>query len=93
VSKRCSASVAHATARAVSFARGPANGCFSVNVVLRQSGSGQRPDTLGREQPHRPAETENVMQPDLPAPVAHCNDATARTTGKIVTGLDVQNQA
>jgi hypothetical protein len=33
------------------------------------------------------------MQPDLPAPVAHRNDATVRATGKIVTGLDVQNQA
>lgn len=51
------------------------------------------PDTLGPEQPHRPAETGNVMKPDLPAPVAHRNDATVRTTGKILTGLDVQNQA
>jgi hypothetical protein len=34
VSKRCSPSVAHATALAVSFARGPANSCSSVNVVL-----------------------------------------------------------
>lgn len=33
------------------------------------------------------------MQPDLPAPVAHSNDATVSATGKTLTGLDVQNQA
>jgi hypothetical protein len=46
VSKRCSASVAHPAALAVSFARDPASGCSSVNVVLGQSGSGHRQTRL-----------------------------------------------
>jgi hypothetical protein len=37
-----------ATARAVSFARGPAIGCLSVNVVLGQPGSGHRQTRLAR---------------------------------------------
>jgi hypothetical protein len=46
VSNRCSASVAQPTARVVSFARGPASGCSSVNVALGKSGSGQRQTRL-----------------------------------------------
>jgi hypothetical protein len=46
VSNRCSASVAHPTALVVSFARDPAIGCSSVNVVLGQSGSGHRQTRL-----------------------------------------------
>jgi hypothetical protein len=51
------------------------------------------PDTLRSEPPHGPAETGNVVEPDLTASMAHRNDTAARATGKIITGLDVQNQA
>jgi len=33
------------------------------------------------------------MEPDLAAYVAHRNDAAARATGTIITGLPTQNQA
>jgi hypothetical protein len=33
------------------------------------------------------------MQPNRSAPLSHGNDATVRATGKIITGLYVQNQA
>ena len=51
------------------------------------------PDALGPDQPHRPAETRDVMKPDPPTAMAHGNDAAVRTTGDIFSGLDAQNQA
>ena len=51
------------------------------------------PDTLCPEQPHGPPETGNGVEPDLAASVADRNDTAVRATGKIITGLDVQNQA
>lgn len=51
------------------------------------------PDALRPEQPHRPAETRDVVEPDRPAAVAHGNDAAVRTTGDVFPGLDAQNEA
>lgn len=51
------------------------------------------PDTLGPEQTHGPAETGKVMEPDLAASVTDRNDTAVRTISKIITGLDLQNQA
>jgi hypothetical protein len=33
------------------------------------------------------------VEPNLTASMAHRNDTAVRATGKIITGLDVQNQA
>ncbi|WP_427172296.1 hypothetical protein [Arthrobacter sp. 92] len=51
------------------------------------------PDTLGLQQPHRPAETRNVMEPDLASAVPDRNDAAIRTTREVATGFDAQEQA
>ncbi len=46
VSSYSSASAAHTTARPVSSARGAESGCVSVNVTVRQAGSGHRQTRL-----------------------------------------------
>ena len=51
------------------------------------------PDALGPQQPHRPAETRNVMEPNRPTAMAHGNDTAVRTTGDVFPGLDAQSQA
>ena len=71
----------------------PASGCSSVNVVLGQSGSGQRQTRLAHSSRTGRPKHGNVMEPDLPAPVAHRNDAAVRAAGDILPGLDAQNQA
>ncbi|MDQ0675106.1 hypothetical protein QFZ36_002667 [Pseudarthrobacter siccitolerans] len=38
-------------------------------------------------------ERTRTVEPDMAASVAHCDDAAVRATGKVITGLDVQNQA
>jgi hypothetical protein len=92
VSKPCSASVAHPTARVVSFARGPASGCSSVKSSSGSPGPGSaRP--LGPHQPHRPAETGDVMKADLAASVADRDNAAIRATCKLPAGFNAQNQS
>jgi hypothetical protein len=49
-------------------------------------------DAFGPQQPHRLAETRNVMEPDLAASVADRYDAALRTTCEFVAGFDAQNQ-
>jgi hypothetical protein len=51
------------------------------------------PDPLGPQQPHRPAETRDVMEPGLPAAVPHRDDAAVRAAADGFTCLDAQNQA
>jgi hypothetical protein len=46
------------------------------------------PHTLGPQQPHRPAETRNVVEADLAAPVADRDDAAIRVTYEILAGLN-----
>lgn len=51
------------------------------------------PNTFGPQQPHRLAETGNVMEPDLAASVADRDDAAVRATGEVHTGFDAQYEA
>jgi hypothetical protein len=51
------------------------------------------PNSFGPQQPHRPAETGNVMEPDLSASMADSDDPAIRAPGEVITGLDVQKQS
>ena len=51
------------------------------------------PDTFGPQQPHRPPEAGDVMEPDLPASVPDRDDAALRAAGDVLPGFDVQNQS
>jgi hypothetical protein len=100
VSKRCSASVAHAMARAVSFARGSAHSYCSVNVVLGQSGSGHRRICLahsshtGRPKHgmswsracRRPCPTATTPQSEQPPMVSPVSMRRTRPVPLVVTG-------
>ena len=45
------------------------------------------------QQPHRPAETGDVVEPYRLAAVPDRDDAAVRATGEVLAGLDAQNQA
>ncbi|WP_307282130.1 hypothetical protein [Arthrobacter sp. W4I7] len=64
-----------------------------MKVVLGLSGSAQRQTRLARSSRTGRPKAGNVVEPDLAASMADRNDTAVRATGKIITGLDVQNQA
>jgi hypothetical protein len=51
------------------------------------------PDAFGPQQPYGPAETPDVMEPDLPAPMAYGHNAAAWAAGDVLPGFGAQNQA
>lgn len=51
------------------------------------------PDAFGPQQPHRPAKTRDVVEPDLPAAVPDRDDAALGAAGDVLPGFDSQNQA
>jgi hypothetical protein len=85
-SNRRSASVAQWTARAVSFARGPAGGCISLNVVLGQSRSGHRQTRLAHSAPA--GRNRGCHGPGPAGPLADRADAAVGATGQAHTGID-----
>lgn len=51
------------------------------------------PDTFGPQQPHRAAETGNVMETDLAASMPDRDDAAVGAAGDVLPGFDAQKQA
>ena len=91
VSSNVNASVAHAAAREVSFARGGTSSCCSVNTLDRTGRFAAPPQPGQPHQPDRDPETRSVRDDSSPPSVADRDDPAARAAADVSVGLDGQH--